>query len=167
MSWTEIITLIISSLTLVMVVVELFVNTREKHIDRQIDIIIKEHKKMQQELFKNIIGILEINRMIEYENFLKDKNVLFNDILNYKISVWINLNNRNKFANELRENCNGLVTLVASFLDKYDIKESKMYLTNSNLYRQKIWKLIDKYINEEELLNKYIITGNYKNKISM
>lgn len=51
MSWTEIITLIISSLTLVMVVVELFVNTREKHIDRQIDIIIKEHKKMQQELF--------------------------------------------------------------------------------------------------------------------
>lgn len=105
--------------------------------------------------------------MIEYENFFKDKNVLFNDILNYKISVWINLNNRNKFANELRENCNGLVTLVASFLDKYDIKESKMYLTNSNLYRQKIWKLIDKYINEEELLNKYIITGNYKNKISM
>lgn len=154
------ITLLISALTLIMVGIELFVKTKQRKIDRQIEVTIVEHRRMQQELFKNVIGILEIDRETQYEKFLKEKNILFHEALNFKVGVWINLNRENRCAEDLRNSCNTLVTCIADFLeDGFDQETYLSYNELTNHNRQKIWGLIDKYIEEEDKLNKKIVTG--------
>lgn len=153
-------TLIISFFTLIMVGVELFVKINQRKIDRQIEVIVGERKRMQQELFKNLLGILEIERELQYEKFLKEKNMLFNNILNYKIGVWINLNRENSFSAELRNNCDSLATWIASALEETsDNKTVYSYLEVADNNRKHIWVLIDKYIEEEERLIKLIVAG--------
>ena len=158
MNWLEIITLGISLVTMVMVGVEIFINTKQRKIDRHIEFLIDERRRMQRELFVNVLGILSVERELQYNKFLKDRDILFHEILNCKISVWINLNRENVFYNELRSNCNGLVTWVASALEE-DGENTKSYLKSCNKHRVEIWKLIDKYIEEENRLNDLIATG--------
>lgn len=163
MNWVSVITLLISFGTLIMVGVELFINTNQKKIDRQIAVTVKERRRMEQDLFKNVIGILEIYRELEYKKFLKEKNILFHEVLNYKVGVWINLNNENSFSLDLRKNCNELATLVASGLETInDDNKIELYQKKANLNRQRIWISIDKYIEEEEKLIKSIVAGEKK-----
>lgn len=160
MNWASIITLLISALTLIMVGVELFITTKQRKIDRQIEVTIEERRRMQQELFKNVVGILEIYRELEYGTLLKDKDILFHEVLNFKIGVWINLNRENSFSDELRSDCTALVTWVASALEEISDETKKYsYLQAANSNRQHIWILIDKYIEEEESLIRSIVSG--------
>ncbi|WP_017416781.1 hypothetical protein [Clostridium tunisiense] len=160
MNWISVGTLLISALTLIMVVVQLLVNTKQRKIDREIEVTIGERRRMQQELFKNVLGILEIDRELEYEKFLKEKNILFHQVLNYKIGVWINLNRENSFYVDLRRNCNSLATWIASALETAnDDNEEQSYFEARDRNRQHIWILIDKYIEEEERLVKLIVAG--------
>jgi len=160
MNWVSVITLLISFGTLIMVGVELFINTNQRKIDRQIDVTVKERRRMEQDLFKNVLGILEIDRELEYKKFLKDNNILFHEVLNYKVGVWINLNYENSFSLDLRKNCTELATWVANGLETInDDNKIESYQKNINLNRQHIWMLIDKYIEEEEKLIKSIVAG--------
>lgn len=167
MDWVSVITLLISALTLFMVGVELFVNTRQRKIDRQIEVTIGERRRMQQELFKNVLGILEIERELQYEKFLKEKNMLFHEVLNYKVGIWINLNRENSFSVDLRSNCNELATWVASALEEVsDYNRACSYLKAADRNRQQIWILIDKYIEEEEKIIKLIVAGRRLKKVA-
>nr|AKF16583.1 hypothetical protein [Clostridium perfringens] len=121
--------------------------------------MVAENRRKQQELFKNIIGILEVYRQVEYENLLKEESILFHEILNYKVGVWINLNYENKFKDDLRDNCNKLVTLVASALECNDTTKQINYINSDNKNRLEIWNLIDKYIEEEEKIIKSMLIG--------
>lgn len=163
MNWVLGVDFIISILTLIMVGVELFINTNQRKIDRKIEVTIAERRRMQQELFKNILGILEIDRECQYKKFLKEENVRLHEVLNYKIGVWINLNRQNSFSENLRSECNQLATCVGSYLDTLgDGKEKYRYMQTANLNRHKIWGLIDKYIEEEERLIQSIVSGEKK-----
>lgn len=167
MNWVSVITLLISALTLFMVGVELFVNTRQRKIDRQIEVTIGERRRMQQELFKNVLGILEIERELQYGKFLKENNMLFHEVLNYKVGIWINLNRENSFSGDLRSNCNELVTWIASTLEEAsDDNTACSYLKAADRNRQQIWILIDKYIEEEEKIIKSIVSGGKLKKIA-
>ncbi|HHD2969849.1 hypothetical protein ACV3K4_04385 [Clostridium perfringens] len=159
MNYVSIVTAGVSIGTLIMVIVKFYWDSRQKKIDREISIMVVENRRKQQELFKNIIGILEIYRQAEYENLLKEESILFHEILNYKVGVWINLNYENKFKDELRDNCNKLVTLVASALECNDTTKQKNYIDSANKNRLEIWKLIDKYIEEEEKIIKSMLLG--------
>ena len=166
MNWVSIISLIISGLTLIMVVVQLFVNTNQKKIDRQVDVTVKENRRMQQELFKNVLGILEVDRQIQSVKLLKEKDVLFNEVLNYRIGVWINLNRQNSFSSDLRFRCNSLSIWASGILDvtnddnlSSDDNTINTFLDAANRDKQEIWILIDKYIEEEEKIIKSIISG--------
>ncbi|NGT03824.1 hypothetical protein [Clostridium perfringens] len=70
-----------------MIIVKFFWDSKQKKIDREISIMVAENRRKQQELFKNIIGILEVYRQVEYENLLKEESILFHEILNYKVGV--------------------------------------------------------------------------------
>lgn len=156
MNWISVMTLLISAGTLG----TLFINIKERKIDRQIGVTIEERRRMQQELFKNVLGILEIYRELEYKKLLKEKNILFHEVLNYKVGVWINLNRENSFSVELRSNCNTLATWVANCLEIEN--DDSEYIAATNINRQHIWVLIDKYIEEEEKLIQSIMTGKNK-----
>ncbi|AMN35155.1 hypothetical protein ACSXC4_01805 [Clostridium perfringens] len=142
-----------------MIIVKFFWDSKQKKIDREISIMVAENRRKQQELFKNIIGILEVYRQVEYENLLKEESILFHEILNYKVGVWINLNYENKFKDDLRDNCNKLVTLVASALECNDTTKQINYINSDNKNRLEIWNLIDKYIEEEEKIIKSMLIG--------
>ena len=142
-----------------MIRVKFFWDSKQKKIDREISIMVAENRRKQQELFKNIIGILEVYRQVEYENLLKEESILFHEILNYKVGVWINLNYENKFKDDLRDNCNKLVTLVASALECNDTTKQINYINSDNKNRLEIWNLIDKYIEEEEKIIKSMLIG--------
>lgn len=159
MNWISVITLIISALTLIMVGVELFVNTKQRKIDRQIEVTVGELRRMQQELFKNVLGILEVERELQYEKFLKEKNILFHEVLNYKLGVWINLNSENSFSADIRKNCNSLASWIASALEEANENNTVSYLEGAENNRKHIWVLIDKYIEEEEKIIKSIVVG--------
>lgn len=160
MNWISVISLIISALTLVMVGVQLFINTKQKKIDRLVDVRVKESRRMQQELFKNVLGILEVDRELQYEKLLKEKNVLFHEVLNYRVGVWINLNRENIFSAELRTRCNSLAIWASSILEgSSDDNTTHIFFEAANRDRQQIWILIDKYIDEEEKLIKSILNG--------
>jgi len=61
------------------------------------------------------------------------------------------------FGEELRSNCNHLVTLVATELAKGELNDIESLIRKTNIDKQKIWVLIDKYIEEEDkLINKII-----------
>lgn len=79
-------------------------------------------------------------------------------MLNYKVGVWINLNRENKFADNLRGDCNLLATWIASALEETNDNTSS-YLLAADECRKNIWMLIDKYIEEEEQMIKSIISG--------
>ncbi|NGT03823.1 hypothetical protein [Clostridium perfringens] len=71
----------------------------------------------------------------------------------------INLNYENKFKDDLRDNCNKLVTLVASALECNDTTKQINYINSDNKNRLEIWNLIDKYIEEEEKIIKSMLIG--------
>ena len=91
--------------------------------------------------------------------------MLFHEVLNYKVGVWINLNRENSFSVELRSNCNSLATWVASALEEIsDDNTVCSYLKAADRNRQQIWSIIDKYIEEEEKIIESIVSGKkFKN----
>lgn len=160
MNWTSVITLLISFGTLIVVIVEVVINLNQRKIDRRIDVTIEERRRMQKELFENVNGILEIDREVRYKKLLKEEDVLFHEVLNYKIGVWINLNRENIFSEDLRSHCNRLATWIASCLEELsDDNKVDQYLEIANTSTQHIWILIDKYIEEEERLIQTIVAG--------
>lgn len=159
MNYLSIITAGVSIGTFLMVIVKFFWDLRQKRIDREINIMIVENRRKQQELFKNVMGILEVHRQIEHEILLKEKSILFHEILSLKVGVWINLNSQNKFKDELRSNCNELVMWVASALETDGVESQKKYTDISIKNRMQIWILIDKYIDDEESIIKLILKG--------
>lgn len=164
MNYLSIVTAGVSIGTFLMVIVKFFWDVRQKRIDREINIMIVENRRKQQELFKNVMGILEVHRQIEHEILLKEKSILFHEILSFKVGVWINLNSQNNFKDELRNNCNELVMWVASALETDGVEPQKEYTDISIKNRMQIWILIDKYIDEEESIIKLILKG--KKRIS-
>ncbi|GEM_PF-1575908 len=163
MNWISVITLIISLGTLIIAAGTLFSNIKERKIDRRIGVIIEERRRMQQKLFENVIGILEIDREVQYGKLLKEENILFHEVLNYKVGVWINLNHKNSFSEELRSSCTSLATWAANSLDeKRDINLIFSDRKSTNRNRQNIWVLIEKYIEEEEELIQSIVAGKNK-----
>lgn len=159
MGWISVINLLISIGTFITIIVKIAISNSQKKIDRRIEVIIGERRRMQQELFKNVLGILQIDREVEYKKFLKEREILFHEVLNYKIGVWINLNRENSFYEKLRSNCNELATWVASDLETSNDDTREVYNKARNLNRQHIWVLIDKYIEEEEKLIQLIMNG--------
>ena len=160
MDFISVITLLISIGTLACVIAELYINLKQRKIDRRIEVTIGELRRMHQELFKNVLGILEIAREVENQKLLKEENILFNEVLQYRIGVWINLNRKNRFSEELRSKCNELAVWIASFIESTSENNEKLnFLKEANLNRQRICILIDKYIEEEDRLIEVIVNG--------
>ena len=163
MDWVSGINLFISIGTFIIVIINIFIDNKQRKIDRQIDVIIGERRRMQQEFFKSVINILEIYRQLEYNKNLKENDILFHEILNYRVSIWINLNRENSFSKELRSNCNQLSIWIASALEEQNADNIQSFIATANDNRNQIWILIDKYIEEEERLIQLILNGKLKN----
>lgn len=151
MDWVSMVTLIISGGTLLLLVVQFYVNNKSRYIDRRIGVMVSEQRTKQKQLFQHVVDLLDIDRQVDYGTITpeveKDR---FHSVLNHKVSIWINLNRNNKYSTELRSNCTELATWVASAID--EPKEREHYMKAAVRNRQMIWALIDKYILEEEYL---------------
>jgi len=159
MDWVSIITLLISFFTLVTVIWQAISNNRNRKIDRQVTVIVTERRRMQKELFKHIMAILDIDRKVNYSTSIDSMGNFMHDILNHKINVWINLNRENQYSKDLRSNCNLLATWIASIVENPKSEYKDSFLEAADANRKEIWLLIDKYIEEEEKLTKEIMEG--------
>lgn len=125
--------------------------------NRKINVLLSEKRKMQNDLFLSITKILDIGRRSLEIKDLKERQQMKYDLLNHKILIWINLDYKNKYAKDMRENCNQYIFWCASSLENNSSSEKiDIHLTaNKNLHS--IWQLIDLYIEEENKLIEKLI----------
>lgn len=130
-------------------------NIKQKQIDkdRLIAVTVDERRKIQIELFKHVTSILSIDKKTEI-GYLKREKIreYLSDIQNHKINIWINLNSDNKYQKKFRAECDLLVKLVSAFLEDPQENQHLQYLSEVEVIRKKIWRLIDQYIEDEERL---------------
>lgn len=147
-----IITSIISLATLFVSIYNARTLNENKEKDRRIAVELSEKRRMQNDLFEHITKVLDIGRRCDVETDEKEKQKMKFELLNHKIFIWINLDRKNKFTKDLRENCNEYVTWCADFLSTSDEKKKSHYQRVSEKNKKVIWVLIDKYIEEENKL---------------
>lgn len=149
MDWISIVTLIISGGTLVLLIIQFLVNNNNRNIDRRIGVMVNAQREKQKELFVHILGLLDIERQITYATISNEEiNRSFHNALDHKVNIWINLNRKNKYSKDMRENCTHLATWLASSLESS--KDKEHYMKSAQRNAQIIWQLIDRYIDEEE-----------------
>lgn len=138
-------TILISALTLCFTIF----NSKKT---RKITVLLSEKQKRHEEAFKHITSVLDIGRRsFDVENNT-DRQEMKYEILNHKVLIWVCLNKENKYAQELRENCNKYIFVCASTLEKEHKEERHKDFNAIDKYAKEIWKLIDKYIEEEDKL---------------
>ncbi|MFJ7818997.1 hypothetical protein ACIQYX_24605 [Bacillus toyonensis] len=147
-----IITSIISLATLFVSIYNARTLNENKEKDRRIAVELSEKRRMQNDLFEHITKVLDIGRRCDVETDEKEKQKMKFELLDHKIFIWINLDRKNKFTKDLRENCNEYVTWCADFLSTSDEKKKSHYQRASEQNKKVIWALIDKYIEEENKL---------------
>ncbi|KAA6454400.1 hypothetical protein [Bacillus cereus] len=126
------------------------VENKEK--DRRIAVELSEKRRMQNDLFEHITKVLDIGRRCDVETDVEEKQKMKFELLNHKVFIWINLDRKNKFSEDLRGNCNTYITWCADFLSTSDEEKKIHYQRASEKNKQIIWVLIDKYIEEENKL---------------
>ncbi|MBJ7962184.1 hypothetical protein [Bacillus cereus] len=147
-----IITSIISLATLFVSIYNARTLNENKEKDRRIAVELSEKRRMQNDLFEHITKVLDIGRRCDVETDEKEKQKMKFELLDHKIFIWINLDRKNKFSKDLRENCNGYIIWCADFLSAADEEKKLHYQRASEKNKQIIWVLIDKYIEEENKL---------------
>ncbi|MEM5014098.1 hypothetical protein WKH57_25655 [Niallia taxi] len=124
---------------------------------RRISVLLAERQKKQDEVFKHITYVLDLGRKSNDINDELEKQKIKYELLNRKVLIWVYLNKQNKYAKEMRKNCNLYITWCASSLENNDIDVRKMYLSEADESAKEIWVLIDKYIEEEDKLKNRLI----------
>jgi uncharacterized LabA/DUF88 family protein len=147
-----IITSIISLATLFVSIYNARTLNENKEKDRRIAVELSEKRRMQNDLFEHITKVLDIGRRCDVETDEKEKQKMKFELLDHKIFIWINLDRKNKFSKDLRENCNGYITWCTDFLSTADKEKKLHYQRASEKNKQIIWVLIDKYIETENKL---------------
>ncbi|MGR2745586.1 hypothetical protein [Bacillus sp. N6] len=147
-----IITSIISLVTLIVSIYNARTLNENKEKDRRIGVELSEKRRMQNDLFEHITKVLDLGRRCSVETDEKEKQKMKFELLDHKIFIWINLDRQNKFTKDLKENCNGYITWCADFLSTSDEEKKMHYQRASEQNKKYIWVLIDKYIEEENIL---------------
>lgn len=119
---------------------------------RRVTVLLTERQKRHDELFKHITAVLDIGRKIYNVENNSERQKMSYDLLNHKVQIWIHLNKENKYAKEMRGNCNEYIFYCAASLEEVNNEDRQQYLHVAGNYPKHIWVLIDKYIEEEEKL---------------
>lgn len=153
MDWIQLGTLFISGATLLKVVHDSKNKQKQLEIDRRIEVMVEDQREKQRKLFEHVTALLNIEERFIYSKLSEEElpSILINS-LSHKVGVWININRRNKIAEELRDNCTELATWLASTAEARMIKKDDNYLDAAHRNVMKIWFFINKYIEEEERL---------------
>ncbi|WP_273128973.1 putative holin-like toxin [Bacillus weihaiensis] len=143
--------------TFVVAVITLIYTLINNKKTRRITVLLAERQKKQDEVFKHITYVLDLGRKsYDVDDELEKQKIKY-ELLNSKVLIWVYLNKENKYAKEMRSNCNLYIFQCASSLEEKNAEERKRALLSANKYAQEIWVLIDKYIEEEDKLkNKFI-----------
>ncbi|ONG99135.1 hypothetical protein [Bacillus cereus] len=147
-----IITSIISLSTLLVSIYNAKTLNKNKEKDRRIAVELSEKIRMQNDLFEHITKVLDLGRRCSVETNEKEQQKMKFELLDHKIFIWINLDRKNHFTKDLRENCNEYITWCADSLSTSDETKKLLYQRNSEQNKKSIWVLIDNYIEEENKL---------------
>lgn len=143
---------IISLATLIVSIYNARTLNENKEKDRRIAVELSEKRRMHNDLFEHITKVLDLGRRCSMETDEKERQKMKFELLDHKIFIWINLDRKNKFAKDLRVNCNEYITWWASILDSSNDEEKLNFERESYKNMRSIWVLIDKYIEEENKL---------------
>jgi hypothetical protein len=137
------------------------VNTAEaiiaKKKDRKITVLLTEKRKLQNDLFTHLTKVLDLGRQCLIGQTEENKKKIELELLNHKIFIWINLNRDNRFSSKLREHVNNYIVFSISCLNENEDENKHSYSLAANKDAQNIWVLIDKYIDEENILIEKLI----------
>ena len=75
---------------------------QNKEKDRKVTVSLPEKRRMQKDLMDHITKVLDLGRKCFEETDENEKKKIKFELLNHKVYIWINLNEENSFAKELR-----------------------------------------------------------------
>ncbi|MGM1462405.1 MULTISPECIES: hypothetical protein [Bacillus cereus group] len=135
-----------------MVIVNAIKDYLTKKKDRRITVSLPEKRRMQKDLMDHITKVLDLGRRCFEETDEHEKQKIKFELLNHKVYIWINLNEENSFAKELRSHSTEYIFWCASFLDSPNEKEKFNFRTDSYKNQRSIMGVIEKYYKEENRL---------------
>ncbi|MEE6200618.1 MULTISPECIES: hypothetical protein [Bacillus] len=142
-------TSIISVATLIVSIYNGRTLNKNKEKDRRIAVELSEKRRMQNDLFEHITKVLDLGRRCLEETDENEKQKMKFELLNHKPFIWINLDRKNHFQKDLRTRCNLYIMSCADFVESSKEEAKNNYKQASNQHRNRIWVLIDNYIEEE------------------
>ncbi|MEH6933086.1 hypothetical protein ACQKFI_11175 [Bacillus thuringiensis] len=152
MDWIKIGTLVISFFTLLLSIYSARTLNQNKEKDRKVTVSLPEKRRMQKDLMDHITKVLDLGRKCFEETDENEKKKIKFELLNHKVYIWINLNEENSFAKELRSHSTEYIFWCASFLDSPNEKEKFNFRTDSYKNQRSIMGVIEKYYKEENRL---------------
>ncbi|MEM5623723.1 hypothetical protein AAHB56_30890 [Bacillus thuringiensis] len=111
-----------------------------------------EKRRMQKDLMDHITKVLDLGRRCFEETDEDERKKIKFELLNHKVYIWINLNEENSFAKELRNHSTEYIFWCASFLDSSNEEEKCNFRTDSYKNQRSIMGVIEKYYKEENRL---------------
>ncbi|HDR4903690.1 hypothetical protein COC69_02385 [Bacillus cereus] len=152
MDWIKFGTLVISFFTLLLSIYSARTLNQNKEKDRKVTVSLPEKRRMQKDLMDHITKVLDLGRKCFEETDENEKKKIKFELLNHKVYIWINLNEENSFAKELRSHSTEYIFWCASFLDSPNEKEKFNFRTDSYKNQRSIMGVIEKYYKEENRL---------------
>ncbi|PFO09259.1 hypothetical protein COJ63_06055 [Bacillus cereus] len=152
MDWIKFGTLVISFFTLLLSIYSARTLNQNKEKDRKVTVSLPEKRRMQKDLMDHITKVLDLGRKCFEETDENEKKKIKFELLNHKVYIWINLNEENSFAKELRSHSTEYIFWCASFLDSPNEKEKFNFRTDSYKNQRSIMGVIEKYYKEENKL---------------
>ena len=131
MDWIKFGTLVISFFTLLLSIYSARTLNQYKEKDRKVTVSLPEKRRMQKDLMDHITKVLDLGRKCFEETDENEKKKIKFELLNHKVYIWINLNEENSFAKELRSHSTEYIFWCASFLDSPNEKEKFNFRTDS------------------------------------
>ncbi|GAB6248894.1 hypothetical protein ORM92_21420 [Bacillus cereus] len=131
MDWIKFGTLVISFFTLLLSIYSVRTLNQNKEKDRKVTVSLPEKRRMQKDLMDHITKVLDLGRKCFEETDENEKKKIKFELLNHKVYIWINLNEENSFAKELRSHSTEYIFWCASFLDSPNEKEKFNFRTDS------------------------------------
>lgn len=136
--------------TFIVVGYQAYSNNNHKKIDRQVSAKVENQREKQRKLLDHIAEILHIERKFVFHNTEDDKLSPYQlESIEHHIGVIANINSKNKYGNDLRNECLELTFWFSGLRNKE--KESD-YIEVRDRTVANIWTIIEDYIKEEEKL---------------
>lgn len=150
MNVLDIIQILLSIGTFVVVLYQSFKNNKDKKADRKIRIKLDNQREKQRKLFEHIVEILHVDSMFVFADVKAGNASPFKlESIMHNLGIITNINQENKYANKLRNECLELTFWFSGLRMK---ENESCYTEESNKAIANISVLIEDYIKEEDRL---------------